>query len=154
MEIDSELSDLELRKSELEREKENLGAAIVKLRPLTGQPDDPNDLSQLGITDAIRQVLRIVHTRMSAAEVKDALDKRGFPISRYNNPMASIYKILNRLAERKEILCSVEGFNVFYQGRRRTSGKRNFGRLASPDKSSAKEAGNEPQPTTNENKTD
>jgi hypothetical protein len=53
----------------------------------------------LGITDAIRQILKGTEERLSPIEVRDSLLEKGFDLSGLSAPMASIYKILSRLAD-------------------------------------------------------
>jgi hypothetical protein len=78
---------------------EHVTNAIRNVTPLTGVTDGQGeDISALGITDAIRYVLRSGDA-MSAAEIYKNLGSRGFDLSRYSSPMASIYKILRRLMD-------------------------------------------------------
>ncbi len=73
------------------------------------------DLSELGITDAIRHVTTATYGRMTANQVRDELEKKGFKLSGYDNPMASIYKVLTRLADGGELQVEKEGWNTFYK---------------------------------------
>jgi len=57
---------------------------------------------------------------MSPNDVKEALVKKGFDISGYSNPMASVYRILTRLKESDEIAAETEGFNVYYRCKRKS----------------------------------
>ncbi len=113
------MTDLETRKSELEKEAANVRATINNLLPLCGKTPDVDDLSQLGFTDAIRRTFESYRNRMSANDVKEELSKKGFDLTGYKSPMASIYRILKRLEEKGEIESETEGFSVYYKGKRR-----------------------------------
>jgi hypothetical protein len=89
---------LEAELSEVKSQIVHLDAVLDHLRPLAGLAID-EDISGLGITEAIRAVLRNSKARMSATEVRLALKAKGFDLSSYSAPMSSIYKILGRLAE-------------------------------------------------------
>src|SRR5882762_309339 len=109
-ELVEERDQVEVRRNELDIEIKNLNVILAKLHLLCGQPDNYEDLSTVGFTDAIRNVLdALAGARASAADVKGMLAKRGFDLSRYDNPMASIYKILTRLKESGEIDSETEG---------------------------------------------
>jgi hypothetical protein len=70
--------------------------------------------ANLGITDAVRGVLSPT-TRMSAAEVKAEMEKRGFDFSKYSAPDASVRTILKRLVEAKKAGFEKEGYKIFYK---------------------------------------
>jgi len=115
-EIDAERAEIEARRSDLEKETASIKEALSHLLPLCGEIFDPNDLSGAGFTNAIRSVLAsYVGKWLSASEVRESLGQRGFQLSVYSNPMASIYKILSRLVESGEIESKSEGANVFYR---------------------------------------
>ena len=96
-------TSLELELSEVTNKIRHLQELLRHLAPLAGY-DHEASISGLGITDAIRNVLRDSKSRLSAAEVKVKLTERGFDFDGHTAPNASIYKILNRL--------SVEGGEV------------------------------------------
>jgi len=73
--------------------------AAMRLVELMNQvPADP------GITNAIRQVLADPGIPMSAAEIKFALQSRGFDLSEYVNPGAVIHNTLTRLERQGEVM--------------------------------------------------
>jgi hypothetical protein len=114
-ELAEERDQIEVRRNELDIEITNLKVILSKLHLLLGQPEKFEDLSTLGFTDAIRNVLETCSgAEISAVQVRDMLASRGFDLSQYGNPMASIYKILTRLKESKEIDSETRGNNVFY----------------------------------------
>ena len=120
-EVDEDRALLEVRRTELDNEAANIKATIAKLLPLSGEPASADDLSQLGFTHAILKVIELARpSRLTAQQIKEKLAEKGFELSSYTNPMASIYKILSRLEEGKKIEVEREGFNSFYKARRRT----------------------------------
>ncbi len=118
--IEGERSELEVRRAELDNEAANVKAAITKLLPLCGETANPEDLSGLGFTDAVLQVIELARPeRLTAQQIKERLAEKGFELSGYTNPMASIYKILSRLDEAKKIETVREGFNSYYKATRK-----------------------------------
>jgi hypothetical protein len=89
---------LETELSEISTKITHLDSLLEHLAPLSGITTN-EDISGLGITDAIRAVLKGSKERMSATEVRSTLVERGFDLSDHSAPMASIYKILGRLTE-------------------------------------------------------
>lgn len=105
-ELMEECSDLEGRRTELEEELDEVKKKIAHLEevlrhlaPLAGLTYHDTDLSGLGITAAVRVVMENSKERMSASDVRRALEGRGFDFSAISSPMSSIYKILSRLAD-------------------------------------------------------
>jgi hypothetical protein len=122
VEINTERAELDVRRSDLDREAAGIKDTLVDLLPLSGEVANPGDLSGLGFTNAIRGVLGLKAGEwMSAPDVKEMLGERGFELSTYTNPMASIYKILSRLKESEEIEVKAEGIKMFYRVKPRPS---------------------------------
>jgi hypothetical protein len=125
-----EISELEMRKADMDKEMANVKATIAKLQPLCGETPDPDDLSGLGFTDAVRKVIYLSgKQRISPNEIKDALEQKGFSLSGYSNPMASIYTILTRLHKQDELEPIWEGLSVFYKAKPKKLMRRRLGRL-------------------------
>lgn len=91
-------NDLEMELSETRNKIAHLDEVLNHLAALTGT-STTGDLAGLGITDAIRAVVRIKGERMSPQDVRERLTEHGFDMSDLTAPMASIYKILSRLAD-------------------------------------------------------
>jgi len=107
---------LETELSEITIQIEHIKSVLNHLAPLAGVPVG-EEISDLGITDAIRYILSHSNVAMSAMDVRDALSKKRFDLSGHSAPMSSIYKVLSRLAE--DDSSSVdrekgEGGRVFY----------------------------------------
>jgi len=119
--LNAELAAATTERDELEIQLRDKDIKIVTLRKAISHVLNlmglswGTDLSELGITDAIRQVTTNTFGRMTANQVRDELEKKGFKLSGYDNPMASIYKILTRLAESGELELEKEGWNTFYK---------------------------------------
>lgn len=132
-EIDAERSELEVRHADLDNEAVNVKATIAKLLPLCGETSSPNDLSGLGITDAVLKIVELNRpARLTAQQIKERLAQYGFELSGYSNPMASIYKILSRLEEAKKIEVERDGFSSFYKAKPKGSIRRITQRLTLP----------------------
>ena len=117
-EIDGERADLEVRRADLDKEALHVKEMISKLMPLCGETASEDDVSGLGFTDAVLTVVQLARgERLSAQQIKERLAEKGFEISGYTNPMASIYKILARLEEAKKIIVEREGFSSFYKAK-------------------------------------
>ena len=142
--IDGERSELEVRRADLDNEASNIKATIAKLLPLCGETATPDDLSGLGITDAVLKIIELARPeRLNAQQIKERLAEKGFELSGYSNPMASIYKILSRLEEAKRIEVEREGMNSFYRAKRKIRLFRHAAPLPAPTPSEILE---EPRP--------
>jgi hypothetical protein len=107
-------SELEIEMRDLDVEIANLRKASANVLAAMGMAIG-QDISDLGITDAIRRVTALKQDRMTANQVREELEKKGFSLSGYDNPMASIYKILTRLAQGNELGVEKEGSSVYYK---------------------------------------
>jgi hypothetical protein len=56
-----------------------------------------------GMTDSIRTILTQEDAPLTASEIRDRLEAKGFDIKSYSNPMANIHTILRRLTESGEV---------------------------------------------------
>jgi|SRR5580658_5683418 hypothetical protein len=107
-------SELEIEMRDLDVEIANLRKASASVLAAMGMSIS-QDISGLGITDAIRRVTGLRQDRMTANQVREELEKQGFSLTGYENPMASIYKILTRLAQANELEVEKEGSSVYYK---------------------------------------
>ena len=96
LELEDRRNILETELNEVKRQIAHIEGALNHLRPLAGLSED---VAALGITDAIRLVLKNSKERMSPSDVRRTLHTKGFDLSGYSAPMASVYKILSRLAD-------------------------------------------------------
>ncbi len=95
----------------------HLDEMLKNLAPLAGRDDDGTNISGLGITDAIRSVLKTSGKQLSAQDIRRLLNEKGFDLSGLTAPMSSIYKILSRLVDgtKKEVDREKGERGVFYR---------------------------------------
>lgn len=98
MELIGQRSTLEAELSEVKTQLVHLNEILAHLAPLAGVPANEN-ITSLGITDAVRWILQKSEQRMSPKDVHDKLVEKGFDMTALSAPMSSIYKILARLAD-------------------------------------------------------
>jgi hypothetical protein len=92
-------TNLETELVELRYKITHLDEILSHLSPLAGFADE-DDLSSMGLTDAIRTVLKTASpNRLAPGDVRETLQQRGYDLSGLTAPMASIYKILGRISE-------------------------------------------------------
>jgi hypothetical protein len=114
LELTERRTELENELNEVKARLENVKQTLQSVRPLAGISSG-DDLHGMGITDAIRTVLRTSKQRMSAADVKAALSSKGFDLSEYSSPMSSIYTVLGRLADGSDpVHRDKDGHDVFW----------------------------------------
>jgi hypothetical protein len=105
---ESEVVRLTLYRASVDRKLAQLKATIAALSGLLEEPskveeDDPTAIGDLGISEAIRQVLREAGVGMTPAEVKAKLVEAKFDLSKYANASAVIHNTLKRLETQKEV---------------------------------------------------
>jgi|SRR5579864_839668 len=71
--------------------------------------------SLVGLTEAIRSVVRLSNTPLTAAEVKDRLDWMGFDFSSFKNASAAVHNTLKRMVEQRELVY-LKGTKAYAQG--------------------------------------
>lgn len=100
---------LELDLIELRTKISHLNEILLHLAPLAGLDyANEEDISTLGLTDAIRSILKRSGERLSPQDVRQQLSNRGYDLNGLSAPMASVYKILSRLADDSEKPAEVE----------------------------------------------
>ena len=100
--LSNKRTDLETELSEVNNNLAHLEEVLNHLAPLSGLHFEQT-IAGLGITDAIRFVLKAADQRLSAADVRRSLTEQGFDFSGHTAPNASIYKVLNRLVAAEEV---------------------------------------------------
>lgn len=113
--LDNQMSELNEKRVETEKQIGNVKAVIERMLPLVGIAPGPDDCSALGFTDAIRHVFMLANEWLSPKDIRERLAENKFDLSEYANPMASIYTILARMKDSNEIEYKKEGNNVFYR---------------------------------------
>src|SRR5690349_23796356 len=90
-----EYEDLGTQRREIDRRLAELAQTIGTLSKLLGlTPTVP-----MGLTDAIRLIMRGGGVPMTPVEVRDRLRGLGFDVSKYVNDLAAVHTILKRLNE-------------------------------------------------------
>jgi hypothetical protein len=94
-----EYEELGARRREIDQRLAELGQTIGTLMRLLGlTPTVP-----LGLTDAIRMVVRGAGVPMSPTEVRDRLRAVGVDLTKYSNELAAVHTILKRLNQAGEL---------------------------------------------------
>ena|ERR1035438_8671764 len=107
---------LETELSEITKQISHLQEVLNHLAPLAGISYGRQNISGMGMTDAIRTVLRSADDRLSAQEVREALAENGYDLSGLTAPKASIYKVLSRLTDDSgEVEREKEDGKIFYR---------------------------------------
>lgn len=117
-------TDLETELIEVRNKIAHLDQILDHMGPLAGFSSGQNeDFLKLGLTDAVRDILSTSTERMSAQDVRAALNSRDYDLSSLTAPMQSIYKILSRLADdSQEVEREKEEGRVYYRWKRTGSG--------------------------------
>jgi chromosome segregation ATPase len=68
-----------------------------------------------GLTEAVSDFLRSTHASMSANEVRSWLERQGFDLSDYSQPLATISVTLRRLKDRGRVKATHVGREVTYK---------------------------------------
>jgi hypothetical protein len=80
----------------------NLRDTLTASRMTAWRSEEPEE-SYVGLTDAIRMVLRRNGEPMTAGEIRMSLKSVGFELERFKNPSAAIYNTLLRTAKAGEL---------------------------------------------------
>jgi hypothetical protein len=112
--LSDERTELEVRLADINKQIEHIQNTMHGLGPLTGMISPVDDFTDLGITDAVRSVLDCTN-RMSATDVRTKMQARGYDLSKYSAPDATVRTILKRLIEAGKAQAEKEGHKVFYK---------------------------------------
>ena len=94
-----EYEELGAKRREIDQRLAELAQTIGTLSKLLGlTPTVP-----MGLTDAIRLVVRGAGVPMTPVDVRDRLQAIGFDVSKYANDLAAVHTILKRLNESGEL---------------------------------------------------
>jgi hypothetical protein len=97
----NELQELRVVRGELDRRIAQLEQTVLALAALCNRPEE-EDLAPQGFTDVCRQILQATNQDLTPTQMRDALVKRGFDLTKYDNPLAVIHTTLQRLAKQGE----------------------------------------------------
>jgi predicted nucleic acid-binding Zn-ribbon protein len=120
-----QLQDLRKQRDHTEMQMVNVNVA---LRSLAREIEDKKEREALlaeikasrrkpaGLTEAISESLRaMLHSSLSANEVREWLEKEGFDLSDYSQPLATISVTLRRLEKSGRVKATREGRRVTYK---------------------------------------
>jgi hypothetical protein len=113
--IKTRLEQSKVQLAEFIRQRDQLNVAIIQIQneiralsaivwrdELTQRHNDI-ELAVIGISDAVRSVLRLQNKAMTAAQVKDALDLMGYNFAGLANASALVHNTLKRMAGTGEL---------------------------------------------------
>jgi len=114
--IKSILEDSKRQLAELVHQRDQINVAIIQLQNQVQSLSAValrEELTQrqralVGISEAIRSVLRLKNKAMTAAEVKADLEMMGYDFRGFKNPSAMVHNTLKRMAETGEVLRDFE----------------------------------------------
>lgn len=104
--VEEELASLDRQRMDRLGLLTTLRETAAGLSALLGN-DLRQPITELGLTDACRQVVRSARSAMSAVEIRDQLYALKYDFSGYEKPISSIGTALNRMVERGEITVDV-----------------------------------------------
>lgn len=132
--VEREIAKLLEQRSQIDQRLMQLKNTADSLRDLLGigglDVKIDGIASELGITDAIREVLGSSKIPMSAPVIKSELANRGVDLARFSNSAAVIYNTLTRLEKQGEVIRVVDpaGQTVAYALRTKNAARdRAFG---------------------------
>jgi hypothetical protein len=94
-EIKRQEADLAIRKSKLRK-------TVAALYPIV-YPSPAEDINSLSLADAIRMIVKNSDTGVPAKEVRNRLFDLGYDLSKYSNPLASIWTAAKRMIDSEEL---------------------------------------------------
>lgn len=95
--------ELETQLKEINVELKEIEGTLSHLLPLAGETVERDSIAGLGLTNAMRKIIKCSESPLSATEIRVELEKKGFNFSDYEMPGASIFTILYRLKKKGEI---------------------------------------------------
>jgi hypothetical protein len=122
--------ELDNKREEIDRQISHLRSGIFGLSPLCGitvtsmtsdYPDLFPDMidPEVGLTDAVREILKSTRVFITPVRVRDKLKEAGFDLDKYKNVLASIHTVLKRLYEANEIEMSTREGKTLYRWKKR-----------------------------------
>lgn len=123
-------SDIEWQLSCIDRDLTKAALKVVSLAALCDDaPKDRviketlSDVSKMGLTEAVRSIVRASDDWLTAMQIRDQVVRLGVNLSKYKNPLASVYTILGRLEDEVDISMRQSGSS---RGKKGKSAKETF----------------------------
>jgi len=98
---DKQLQEIIEQEKQLAFKKAQLRETMKALAPLFNPK--PTDISSFTLPNAIRLIVRSAGKPLSALEFKSKLEDLGYPLDKFENPLASIHTALKRMTEAEEL---------------------------------------------------
>jgi hypothetical protein len=98
-------AEIDERINQLKRTMDALAALLTPSTSKRAAEGPSLDISDAGISDAIRQLLNEARTPLTPTEIRDKLMVRGVGLANYVNPLAVIHNTLKRLERQGELFC-------------------------------------------------
>ena len=108
VDAEKDLADMLRRRDELNvsiiQMQSQIGALkVLSYRNAIAARVENQKQSLVGLTEAIRSVLRLRNAPMTAGDVKNALDLLGFNFAGFSNSSAAVHNTLKRMADTGEL---------------------------------------------------
>jgi hypothetical protein len=97
-----ELQTIKCQEADLALRKSKLRKTVDALYPIV-YPGAPEDINSLSLADAIRLIIKNCDKPVSAKEVRNRLYDLGYDLSKYNNPLASVWTASKRMIDAEEL---------------------------------------------------
>jgi hypothetical protein len=117
----AEQSELDQRRIALDRDIARWSEKIVHLAALVDDIPEESNVgrfmkmrTEMGLTNAVREVLKASKRPLMPTQVRDGLIKAGFDVSEYQNILATLHITLKRLVNSKEALDGKQDGNKVY----------------------------------------
>ncbi len=102
-ELTDRTEELNKRILQLEQVLNSLAPLVEEIRLEIADNMFVEGISDLGLADACREVLKKSNTFRTARGIRDSLEHSGYDLSQHNNALAGIHGVLKRLAESGEV---------------------------------------------------
>jgi hypothetical protein len=103
--------EIDVRISRLEPTILHLESLQKRLREKAAVVSKTDYELTVGLTEAVRRTLQESHLALTAVEVGQRMEKHGFDLSKYSNPLASIHTVLKRLVTAGQVKVDLQPKN-------------------------------------------
>jgi len=97
-----ELQEIKKQEAELAIRKSKLRKTVDALYPIV-YPAAAEDIQSLSLANAIRMVVKNADGALPAKEIRNRLRDLGYDLSKYSNPLASIWTAAKRMIDAEEL---------------------------------------------------
>jgi hypothetical protein len=97
-----EIQDIKRQEADLAIRKNKLRKTVDALYPIV-YPSTAEDINSLSLADAIRMIVKNCDKPVAAKEVRNRLFDLGYDLSKYSNPLASIWTAAKRMIDSEEL---------------------------------------------------